>query len=134
MDSSLSITASTGSAIQARATQVSRNLRAQGTDEGDSVTKSAREFEAVLLGHWLEDAEKTFASVPGSDPDKDESPGSDNYRSIGLQGVATSIANSGGIGIASMLVKYLNRTAAPVASQDGTHASNQAGPDKGASG
>lgn len=135
MDSTFSITANSGSALQARATQVSRNLRTQGTGDGDSVAKSAREFEAVLLGRWLEEAQKTFASVPGADPDKDMDPGSDNYRSLALQGVATNIANSGGIGIASMLVKYLNRTAAPVASQESaTQTGNQPASGEGATG
>jgi Rod binding domain-containing protein len=118
-DSSMAITAGSGSMLQSRTVDASRTLKAQNSEDKSEIRKSATEFEAVLLGRWLEDAEKTFASVPGSDPDKEKDPGADNFRSIGLQTLATSMANSGGIGIASMLVNYLDRRAAPVASGDG---------------
>jgi len=54
---------------EVRGAQAADNLK--NTDPGNSakIQKSAREFEAVLLSHWLEQAEQSFASVPGSDQD-----------------------------------------------------------------
>jgi Rod binding domain-containing protein len=110
-DFSVSTTASASSALDARTESLRRSTRSQEAQDRAKLDKSATEFEAILLGQWLEDAHRAFATVPGSDPDKDSDPGADNFRSIGMQAVATSLANNGGIGIASMLVKYMNRTA-----------------------
>jgi Rod binding domain-containing protein len=113
-DSSISSTAGATSALDARAEQVVRTARSK---ERSQIDKSATDFESILLGQLLESAHRAFATVPGSDPNKDSDPGADNFRSIGMQTLATSIAQSGGIGIGSMLVKYLSRTASPAGSE-----------------
>lgn len=113
-DSSISSTTGATSALDARAEQV---MRAARSKERSQIEKSATDFESILLGQLLEGAHRTFATVPGSDPNKDSDPGADNFRSIGLQTLATSIAQSGGIGIGAMLVKYLSRTASPTSSE-----------------
>lgn len=113
-DSSISSTTGATSALDARAEQVMRAARGK---ERSQIEKSATDFEAILLGQLLEGAHKAFATVPGSDPNKDSDPGADNFRSIGLQTLATSLAQSGGIGIGSMLVKYLSRTTSPATSE-----------------
>ena len=68
-------------------------------------THAAREFEAVLLNTLLGALEHSFASLPGKDSD----PASDNYQSLGMQTLATSLASRGGIGIAGLIVHSLLR-------------------------
>jgi len=69
------------------------------------ITKAAREFEAVLLNAFLGPIEKTFASLPGKDPDAI----SDNYQSLGMQAITSSIAAHGGLGFAAMIARSLSR-------------------------
>jgi Rod binding domain-containing protein len=76
------------------------------------LVKAAKSFEAVLLGKWLEQAEQSFAKAPGEDPDnKDEDmdgdPGANQFLSLGVQTLAQQIANTGGIGIAAMIVHQM---------------------------
>lgn len=44
------------------------NLAAAGgvtpSSAKEKVTSAAKEFESILLGQWLKDAESTFGSVP----------------------------------------------------------------------
>src|SRR6266446_8499726 len=97
----------------ARGTQAAEKLK--NTDSGNSakIQKSAREFEAVLLSHWLEQAEQSFASVPGSDQDPDADPGRDQFHAIAMQAVGSALSGShGGLGIAALVAKHLEaRTA-----------------------
>ena len=95
-----------------RGAQVAEKLK--NTDSGNSakIQKSAREFEAVLLSHWLEQAEQSFASVPGSDPDPDSDPGKDQFHAIAMQAVGTALTGGhGGLGIAAMVAKHLEAQA-----------------------
>ncbi len=72
------------------------------------IEKSAKDFEAVLMSHWLEQAEKSFATVPGGDSDTDPSSGHDQFQSIAMQAVATAMSgHAGGLGIARMVAKNL---------------------------
>jgi Rod binding domain-containing protein len=87
----------------------------KNTDSGNSakIQKSAREFEAVLLSHWLEQAEQSFASVPGSDQDPDADPGRDQFHAIAMQAVGGALTGGhGGLGIAAMVAKHLEAQAA----------------------
>lgn len=90
-----------------------RTLRALRNGVGSDPTskakaqKAAQDFESVLIGQWLEQAEKSFATVPGGDPDQQADPGHDQLQSIALQSLASNLTKSGGLGIASMLVKHL---------------------------
>lgn len=96
-----------------RGTQAAEKLK--NTDVGNSakIQKSAREFEAVLLSHWLEQAEQSFASVPGSDQDPDQDPGKDQFHAIAMQAVGTALTGGhGGLGIAAMVAKHLQAQAA----------------------
>jgi Rod binding domain-containing protein len=124
--SHLPIVSGAGSLLDARSANLQRAAQ-NGLDQGQpdkaKMKKAATEFEAILLNHWLEEAQKAFATVPGSNPDEQgKDPGSDNFRSLGLQGVATGIANAGGIGIATMLLKYMtqNEAAEPTDASSGT--------------
>ena len=74
------------------------------------IEKGAKEFEAMLLGSWLQQAEQSFASVPGADDDEDAA-GRDQMMSLGVQQLATSMSASGGIGIAKMIANAMHSAA-----------------------
>jgi Rod binding domain-containing protein len=100
-----------------RGTRAAETLK--NTDPGNSakIQKSAREFEAVLLSHWLEQAEQSFATVPGSDQDPDADPGRDQFHAIAMQAVGSALTGGhGGLGIAAMVAKHLEAQAAQKAS------------------
>jgi hypothetical protein len=56
--------------------------------------KGAKEFEAMLLSTWLQQAEQSFATVPGAEDD-DDAAGRDQMMSLGVQSLADV---DGGIG------------------------------------
>ena len=103
-----------------RGTQATKKLEnLKNADSGNSakIQKSAHEFEAVLLSHWLEQAEQSFASVPGSDQDPDADPGRDQFHAIAMQAVGNALTGGhGGLGIAAMVAKDLEAQTAHKAS------------------
>lgn len=105
---------------QARSTQALHNLQAQSKN-GDSakIEKAARDFESVLLGEWLQQAEKSFASVPGGDPNQDADPGHDQFQSIGCEFLGSALSKAGGIGIGAMISKHLKAMQATRATTEG---------------
>jgi Rod binding domain-containing protein len=95
---------------------------AQGGKSDTKIDKSAKEFESMLLSNWLQQAEQSMASVPGAEDDEDAG-ARDQMMSLGVQSLATSMTNSGGIGIAAMISKALHSVAdrqQPGAAQAGT--------------
>jgi Rod binding domain-containing protein len=70
------------------------------TDDA-KIDKSAQQFEAILVGTWLNEAQQSFASVPGGNTDRDA--GGDQLMSLGVQSLSTSMAASGGLGIGKMI-------------------------------
>jgi Rod binding domain-containing protein len=112
---------------QARSTQALRVLKGQtqNTDTG-KIDKAARDFESILLGEWLEKAEKSFGSVPGSNPSDNTDPGHDQCQSIGCEFLAGALSKAGGIGIASMISKHLKASEATrAATEAASHEGNQ---------
>jgi Rod binding domain-containing protein len=87
------------------------------------IDKGAKEFEAVLVGSWLQQAEQTFATIPGADDDNQDV-GKDSMMSFGVQSLATSLAASGGLGIGKMIAKAMHAAADNANGSDPT-----AGPD-----
>lgn len=97
------------------------------TDAGSLVTdargnakrlsSAAKEFESMLLGQWLKDAEGTFGSVPGSEEDEDQ--GGEQMKEFTMQHVASEITNRGGIGIAPIVAKALAKQGTPRTPQPG---------------
>jgi Rod binding domain-containing protein len=83
----------------------------QGTDSDAKIAKGAKDFEAMLLSSWLQQAEQSFATVPGAEDDEDAA-GRDQMMSFGTEALAHAMANSGGIGIAKMIAEAMHRTAA----------------------
>jgi Rod binding domain-containing protein len=78
------------------------------TDDA-KIDKSAQQFEAILVGTWLNEAQQSFASVPGGDTDRDA--GGDQMMSLGVQSLSTSLAASGGLGIGKMIAKAMHAAA-----------------------
>jgi len=111
--SSTSITMPAVSLSDVRGTQAAEKLKNSDSGNSAKIQKSAREFEAVLLSHWLEQAEQSFASVPGSDQDPDADPGRDQFHAIAMQAVGSALTGGhGGLGIADMVAKHLEAQAA----------------------
>ena len=98
---------------QVREEQMLQQLKsAQSAGSSDPrIEKSAKEFEAMLLGSWLQQAEKSFATIPGAEDDEDAAT-RDQMMSLGIQSLSRSLADSGGIGIAKMITKALEAQAA----------------------
>jgi Rod binding domain-containing protein len=65
--------------------------------------KAARDFEAMLLTPLLDSLQKTFA---GNSEDAN-TPGASDYRLMGTEALAQSIAARGGIGIAQLILRHL---------------------------
>jgi Rod binding domain-containing protein len=78
--------------------------------ENSKIEKSAKDFESLLLSGWLQQAEESFAKLPGADDDEDDDPGSGQLQGIAMQSLGTSLTNSGGIGIAKMIAENLHKT------------------------
>jgi Rod binding domain-containing protein len=83
---------------------------AKTANDSSKIDKGAQQFEAMLLSSWLQQAEKSFATVPGADDDEDAA-GRDQMMSMGVQSLADSLAASGGIGIAKMIAKAMHAAA-----------------------
>jgi Rod binding domain-containing protein len=91
----------------ARVVQKGAIVKSQ-TDDA-KIDKSSQQFEAILVGTWLNEAQQSFASVPGGDTDRDV--GGDQMMSLGVQSLSTSIASSGGLGIGKMIAKAMHAAA-----------------------
>ena len=85
---------------------------AKSSKENGKIDKSARDFEAILLGSWLQSAEETFAKVPGLDSEEEEDSGGVQFMQIAMQSLGTSLAGSGGIGIAKLIARQLHHISA----------------------
>jgi len=99
------------SLVQSREDHVLHQIQSGEKDGDDArIEKGAKEFESILLNSWLQQAEKSMASVPGAEDDEDAS-GREQMMSLGVQSLSTAMVASGGIGIASMIAKALHGAA-----------------------
>jgi Rod binding domain-containing protein len=97
---------------QAQESQALQQLNAaQGTNNDAKIAKGAQQFEAMLLSSWLQQAEKSFATIPGAEDGDQDAAGGDQMMSLGVQSLAESMAASGGIGIAKMIAKAMHAEA-----------------------
>jgi Rod binding domain-containing protein len=98
--------------------------------ENAKIEKAGKDFESILLGNWLQQAENSFAKVPGGDgQDDDEDAGKDQFQGLAMQSLATSLTASGGIGIAKMITKHLlaaSEKGSDASADISVHAANQA--------
>ena len=94
-------------------TEADKVLRhpASAAEENSKIEKSAKDFESILLGSWLQQAEQSFASLPGGDDDEDADPGKEQFQGLAMQSLGNSMTAAGGIGIAKMLAKQLHKAA-----------------------
>ena len=102
--------ASAASVSASQSTEALRSSAAAANDD-KKIDKSAKDFEAILLGNLLQGAQDSFAKVPGTDEeDADSDPGGSQFVSMAMQSLGTSLSGSGGIGIAKMIAQSLHRT------------------------
>jgi len=73
------------------------------------IEKSAKDFESILLGSWLQQAEQSFGTVPGGDGDEDADAGKEQFQGMAMQSLGDSMTASGGIGLAKMIAKQLHK-------------------------
>ena len=119
----------TDSLAQAKSAQLLSQAKTQAAAGDPQLEKTAKAFESILLSKWLEQAEQSFATVPGEDPNKEnEDPGADQYRSMAMQSLAESITAAGGVGIANMIVRQLShKTGVPEGESTDSKAVNPLG-------
>lgn len=99
------------SLLQSREESTIQGMKSsKGATDGAKIDKGAQEFESVLIGSWLQQAEQSFGTVPGSDEDEDAA-NRQQMMSFGVQSLATSLAASGGIGIGKMIAKAMHARA-----------------------
>jgi Rod binding domain-containing protein len=114
---------SSASLTQANSELAIRGLRNKATKDSPSrIDKAAHDFESILVGQWLEKAEKSFATVPGTDPDQNRDSGHDQFQSIACQYLAQGLSKNGGFGIASMISKHLAAAEAKQTGEESPHA------------
>ncbi len=95
--------------LQLQEARVVQKGATQKLTDGAKIDKSSQQFEAILVGTWLNEAQQSFASVPGGDTDRDA--GGDQMMSLGVQSLSTSMAASGGLGIGKMIAKAMHAAA-----------------------
>jgi Rod binding domain-containing protein len=85
----------------------------QTTLPGDDarIEKGAKDFESMLLGSWLQQAEQSFATVPGAEDDGEDQQRS-QIMSFGVQALAGAIEADGGLGIAKIIAHAMHEAAA----------------------
>jgi Rod binding domain-containing protein len=112
MSELISNLASAGESLsQARSEKAVRALQnPSSTANGGKIEKAARDFESILVGQWLEQAEKSFATVPGEDPDQQADSGRDQFLGVACQSLAQGLSQTGAFGIARMIEKKLKGT------------------------
>ena len=94
-------------ALESRQDRILQQMKSPTTAKDDAkIEKGAKEFESILVGSWLQQAEQSFATLPGAEDDQD--PGHDSMMSLGVQTLSTSMTASGGIGIAKMIAKAMH--------------------------
>jgi len=104
-----SVTQAASSLSQARESGMLQQVNGDEKN-GDKarIEKASQQFEAMLLGTWLKEAEKSFSSLPGSDSDDATK---DQMMSFGVQSLAQSMAANGGIGIGKMIAQAMEAAA-----------------------
>ncbi|HXY16496.1 MAG TPA: hypothetical protein VEI26_18540 [Terriglobales bacterium] len=68
------------------------------------LTRAAHQFEAVLLNQLLGSLEHTFSTFG-----EKKAEAIDHYQFLGLQALASSVAEHGGFGIADMIIRNLSQ-------------------------
>ena len=118
----------TAGSLNAQSDKLLSQARSAATDTAPSsredakIDKAGKDFESILLGSWLQQAEQSFAKVPGGGGEDDDDSSKDQFQGIAMQALAGSLTASGGIGIAKMITQHLHEASdkaqsAPAANQ-----------------
>jgi Rod binding domain-containing protein len=99
------------SVLQAKQDQLVQQMKSPEQLDDAKIEKGSKEFEAILLGTWLQQAEQSFTTLPGTDDEDDKDVASDQVMSFGVQALSTALAASGGIGISKMIAKAMHAAA-----------------------
>jgi Rod binding domain-containing protein len=91
--------------------QANQLTSGKGSDDNKKIHKAGQDFESLLLGQWLQQAEDSFGKLPGSDEDEDGDAGSSSMQGIAMQSLGQAMAASGGIGISRMITHQLEQKA-----------------------
>lgn len=110
--SDVSTAAAVSSPVDLVQTRAAKLAQHSGSSSPAQMKKAATDFEAILLAQWLEGAEKSFGTVPGGE-DEAQDPGHDQFQGIAVQHIAQAVAQSGGVGIARMLLRFFERSQPP---------------------
>ncbi len=89
-------------------TRTALSAPSSSSREDAKIDKAGKDFESILLGNWLQQAEQSFAKVPGGDGTDDDDSSKDQFQGIAMQALAGSLTASGGIGIAKMITQHLH--------------------------
>jgi len=90
------------------------------------LVKAAHEFESILLQSLMEKMNKSFLGTAES-----QDPAHDTVSSLGTQAIATALSARGGIGIASMILRQLQRQAQAGSNMEQIAPKAAANPDPG---
>lgn len=96
---------------RARDQRTVNDLKHPSSDDPKRIQDSARAFESLLIGKWLEAAEESLATVPGGVEDGQEDGSVKQLSAMGMQSLAESITARGGFGIAKLLLASVKETA-----------------------
>ena len=99
------------SILQSQQDQLVRQMQSPDRLSDEKIDKGSKEFEAILVGSWLQQAEQSFTTLPGTDDEEDKDVASGQVMSFGVQALSTSLAASGGIGIGKMIAKAMHAAA-----------------------
>lgn len=72
-----------------------------------NIAHAAGEFESMLLTQWLQAAEETFGSTPGTEDEQDGA--ALQMRSYAVQALAKGITAAGGIGLSHLVAQALEK-------------------------
>ncbi len=83
--------------------RLSGTVHAAPAQTGEKIRKASQQFEAVLLGNIFQKLQDSVSCLSGEGQDSS----SKSFGELGIQQLATAAAQSGGIGISSMVTRYL---------------------------
>jgi Rod binding domain-containing protein len=125
-DTSITAQTAQAGATNAQADKLLKQAKSNATGAAPSakedakIAKAGRDFESILLGSWLQQAESSFGSVPGGDGEDEDDSGKEQFQGISMQALAGKLSASGGIGIAKMISSHLHDAAKGVKAPEAT--------------
>lgn len=80
----------------------------RGPSAEPDIDKKAGEFEAILLGQWLQSAQCTFGSAPGGEDGDDAN--TEQWSGFATQQLAKVFSDNGGVGLSRVVAQALRNT------------------------